>query len=70
MSRVSRVWKLHGLALQSCSVAWPTKAANKQVKLIIAGITQHVASYMYQDEEMFMYRCMAETDSVLHDPNV
>jgi len=20
------VWKLHGLALQSCSVAWPTKA--------------------------------------------
>jgi len=48
------VWKLHGLAFQSFSVAWPTKAANKQVKPIIAGITQHVASYMYQDEEMFM----------------
>ena len=61
MSRVSRVWKLHGLALQSCSVAWPTKAANKKVKLIIAGITQHGASYLYEDEELFMYhmyRCM------------
>ena len=58
MSRVSRVWKLHGLALQSCSVAWPTKAANKKVKLIIAGITQHGVSYMYEDGGMFMYSQM------------
>ena len=58
VSRVSRVWKLHGLALQSCSVAWPTKAANKKVKLIIAGITQHGVSYMYEDGGMFMYSQM------------